>query len=118
MSGFQPRGPPSVRYPSSPEKGQGAVESAAARAYGKEVVELEDLPPRIIPCETQPKKREGTLHEAVAEVEKEMIVQTLQELRGNLVRAAAVLGLSRQGLRNKVKKHGLERNLREARRSE
>lgn len=48
-----------------------------------------------------------TLKEAVADLEKRMILRTLQASAGNLSKAARKLGLSRLGLRNKLLRYGL-----------
>lgn len=43
------------------------------------------------------------------EVEREVIVQTLQETEGNRTQTAQILGISRKTLQNKLKEYGLER---------
>lgn len=48
------------------------------------------------------------LAEAVEQVERRMIVDSLQQHRGNRTKAAESLGLSRRGLLNKIKRYGLE----------
>jgi DNA-binding NtrC family response regulator len=49
----------------------------------------------------------GRFREAVARLEREMLVEALDAVRGNQVQAAKALGLSRQGLINKMKRYGL-----------
>jgi Nif-specific regulatory protein len=51
---------------------------------------------------------QGTLEEAVRALEEEMIRSALEAVRGNKVQAARMLGLSREGLRKKMKRYGLE----------
>jgi DNA-binding NtrC family response regulator len=48
----------------------------------------------------------GSLKEAVARLEKEMLEEALEAVDANQVRAAKALGLSRQGLINKMKRYG------------
>jgi Nif-specific regulatory protein len=48
-----------------------------------------------------------TLKQAVDELERRMLVEALQATRNNQLQAARQLGLSRQGLINKMKRHGL-----------
>ncbi len=50
----------------------------------------------------------GTLEEAVAALEQEMIRSALAAEGGNKVRTAKLLGLSREGLRKKMKRYALE----------
>ena len=50
---------------------------------------------------------EGTLKEQVETLEREVITQTLDRLRWNQTRAAEVLGLSRVGLANKIRRYAL-----------
>lgn len=48
------------------------------------------------------------LRERVAQLEQTLIAGVLQQEQGNITRASQRLGLSRQGLRNKLKLYGLE----------
>ena len=51
---------------------------------------------------------EGVLYErALAELERPLIRLTLEETRGNQIRAAALLGLNRNTLRKKIREHGI-----------
>lgn len=52
----------------------------------------------------------GEMYELVlSEVEPPLLEVVMQQARGNLTRAAAMLGLNRATLRKKLKKYGLER---------
>lgn len=53
-------------------------------------------------------KRVGKLSEAEATLKRELIVEALQESRGNKTRAAEILGVSRAGLRKMMQSLGLE----------
>jgi Nif-specific regulatory protein len=48
-----------------------------------------------------------TLKEAVEQLEQRMIAEALQNTRNNQLQAARILGLSRQGLINKMKRYGI-----------
>lgn len=48
-----------------------------------------------------------TIHEAVEDLEKRMILEALQACHYNQVQSAKLLGLSRQGLIKKVKRYGI-----------
>jgi DNA-binding NtrC family response regulator len=49
----------------------------------------------------------GRFKEAIARLEKEMLEEALESVQGNQVQAAKALGLSRQGLINKMKRRRL-----------
>jgi DNA-binding NtrC family response regulator len=51
---------------------------------------------------------QGTLEEKIAALERREIARALQATAGNRSQAAAKLGLSRQGLLNKMDRHGLK----------
>lgn len=48
-----------------------------------------------------------TLQEKLGRIEKDEIVRTMDRMRGNKTRAARELGISRQGLKNKLIRYGL-----------
>jgi DNA-binding NtrC family response regulator len=82
---------------------------------GGEILHLEHLPPEI---GAGPIERAATPAQAVAvtlpaqgvsleEVERDLVRQALEATEGNQVRAARLLGISRDALRNRMKKFGL-----------
>ena len=52
--------------------------------------------------------KERTLKQVVEEVERAMIVRALEKSDGNKTRASEALGLSRLGLRNKMRRYGFD----------
>jgi two-component system, NtrC family, nitrogen regulation response regulator NtrX len=52
-------------------------------------------------------ERFGSLHEVRAAVEREYILKTLDETKGNVTRTAEVLGLERSNLYRKMKALGI-----------
>ena len=50
----------------------------------------------------------GSLKDAIAEIEKRMIVDTLRATSFNQQQTARLLGISRQGLINKIKRYRLQ----------
>ncbi len=54
-----------------------------------------------------PDKKPARLREALAQLEREMIAEALQEFHGNKSRAAQALGVSRLGLQHKIDRLGL-----------
>jgi transcriptional regulator with PAS, ATPase and Fis domain len=61
-------------------------------------------PPRH---DSPPSAPRSTLKDAVEDLERRMIEQALTETRNNQLQAAKTLGLSRQGLINKMKRYAL-----------
>ncbi len=68
---------------------------------------LEGLPTPELPEPAAAPLRMQSLKKAVEEVELRMIQQALKETRNNQQQAARVLGLSRQGLINKMKRYAI-----------
>jgi len=79
----------------------------AARARGPEIAEddaWENVPE---PAAALPAARPPLLKDATEALEREMIGEALAATRNNQMQAARRLGLSRQGLINKIKRYGL-----------
>ena len=67
----------------------------------------EGLPAAVRDAPAAPAIKLQSLKRAVAEMEQRMIAEALQETRNNQQQAAKVLGLSRQGLINKMKRYSI-----------
>ena len=83
------------------------LENAIERAMviGKHAdVRLEDLPLHV---NEQERSSERAI--SLADVEKLHIEKTLKDTKGNITRAAGLLGIDRVTLYNKLKKHGIQR---------
>jgi Nif-specific regulatory protein len=84
----------------------------AACAHGPVITE-EDLwegvptPGRDQPAPAPKAQRPQSLKKAIEELEREMIADALQNTRHNQQQAARMLGLSRQGLINKMKRYSI-----------
>ncbi len=82
-----------------------------AACAGQRVIEEEDLwegvPAAIRTIPAAPAIKVQSLKIAVAEMEGRMIAEALQETRNNQQQAAKLLGLSRQGLINKMKRYAI-----------
>ena len=75
---------------------------AAALAQGS-VISRAELPREIVEADAAPSSRpSGSLRNT----EREMILQALANAQGNIVRAAACLGIHRATLHRKLKKYG------------
>jgi Nif-specific regulatory protein len=68
---------------------------------------LQDLPMARPQATEAPAAKLPSLKKAVAELERQMIERALQETRENQQQAAKLLGLSRQGLINKMKRYAI-----------
>ena len=67
-----------------------------------------DLPPPLRTHEEEPPRISVPTGMRLEDVEKELILQTLDETGGNRTQAAQILGISRKTIQNKLKDYGLE----------
>lgn len=107
---FRPRAIKSMvsyPWPGNVREMVNAVERAVILARG-EYIELEDLP-LTIQTGKDADRPEGGLSAGLTlkEVEAELIQRTLEETNGNRTKSAAMLGITRQTLLNKIKEYGL-----------
>lgn len=95
------------RWPGNVRELRNAMERAAIMAHGN-FIEAEhiDLQP-VAASAGVDVAWDGTLADAVAQVEREMVRRALAETGGNRAEAARRLGLSRQQLYRKLAEHGL-----------
>ena len=68
-----------------------------------EVIKPDDLPSHLLRNRKVPKKLPRTLEE----VEKDYIIQVLEEMGGNQSKAASILGINRKTLYKKIHKHNI-----------
>ncbi len=81
---------------------------AVLSAGDQEILKLQHLPREVVKpgiARTQITIRPGT---PLAEVEKTMILETLKAVKGNKLKAAKILGISRRSLYNKLEEYGIE----------
>jgi len=72
-----------------------------------DVILPEHLPPRFNPDKSKSGKVSFDIGSTLAEVEREMIVRTLNDTANNRKRTAEILGICRRALYNKMKKYGI-----------
>ncbi len=94
-------------FPGNVRELRNAVERAIALTAPGELVGAKhlDVGP---PDADRPAARAGTLRERVEQVEREALREALELHDGNRTRMAEALGLSRVGLRNKLRRFGLD----------
>jgi DNA-binding NtrC family response regulator len=90
-------------WPGNVRELRNAMRRVSVRAAGRAAA-IEDLPPAL---QQRRPRRWGTLQSALRERETEVIQDALQRHRGIVSRAAAELGVTRQGLWLKVRRLGL-----------
>ena len=76
-----------------------------------ETIEAGDLSPDLIGLareDAEPELASGKLRAAVEKVERELIISTLAEYKGNLLQTAKVLGPTRKGLKDKMARYGIQ----------
>jgi transcriptional regulator with PAS, ATPase and Fis domain len=95
-------------FPGNVRELRNAVERAIALAAPGEPVTSEHLEPPPRDSVITPPELGGTLKDLVDRVESEAIQATLKHFGGNRRRTADALGLSRPGLRYKLRRLGLE----------
>lgn len=101
-------------FPGNVRELRNAVERAVALAAPGEPVSTRALPADLRSSSPAP-ARTGTLNERIAAVETQAIREALEHSDGNRTKAAERLGLSRVGLRSKMRRLGLEAPKREPR---
>ena len=94
-------------WPGNVRELENEMERAVTMAAGKKFISPELLSDRLRPqnyvyAADKGENRPGTLKEAVRRLEEDMINEALKNTRGNRSQAAKILGLSRQGLLNKL----------------
>jgi two-component system, NtrC family, response regulator HydG len=114
IKGFTPRAMKaliSCPWPGNVRELVNAVERAVILTRG-DIVDLESLPLSVQSWTARDGKREAgdglTPGMTLKEVEAELIGRTLTEVVGNRTKAAAMLGITRQTLLNKIREYNLE----------
>ena len=96
-------------WPGNIRELENCVERAVILARG-EIIAPADLPPAIQALTSSDREVQGLeLPSGISlqEVEKALIVKTLEDTGGNRTRAAEILGINRRTLQNKLKEYGI-----------
>jgi len=97
-------------WPGNIRELENEIQRAMALAAGQQVIGEEFLSPKLYGGDNLPlpQTRGRTLKEITANIEARLINETLQQTGGNRSQAASVLGLTRQGLLNKIKRYHID----------
>jgi Nif-specific regulatory protein len=72
-----------------------------------EVIHGSHLPPSLQSAESTGTALQGTLPEALDNIERELVLDALKSTKGNMAKAARLLGISERIIGLRVKKHGI-----------
>ena len=95
-------------WPGNVRELEHVIERAVILSSGHEI-RLEDLPDVVREPSTLPRPGALPIGQSLEEIERIAILQTLERTRGNKRAAAAMLGIHRPTLYNKLRKYGLWR---------
>ena len=99
-----------VRYdwPGNIRELENCIERAVVIARG-EIIAPADLPPQIQALSSEKEDSEVRFPSGISlqEVEKALILKTLEDTGGNRSRAAEILGINRRTLQMKLKEYGM-----------
>ncbi|HUX14361.1 MAG TPA: helix-turn-helix domain-containing protein, partial [Spirochaetia bacterium] len=73
-----------------------------------EVIHSHHLPPTLQSAESTNTRLTGTLSEALDNLERELILDSLKSTKGNMAKAARLLGVTERIMGLRVHKHGLD----------
>jgi Nif-specific regulatory protein len=97
-------------WPGNVRELQNEIERAMAMAGPNHPITALELSDRLRPptgCEPNTDCRE-TLPEVIERIEKQMIIEALTKYKGNRSKAAQILGITRQGLLNKINRYAIK----------
>ena len=104
-------------WPGNVRQMENLLERVILMARGN-MITMEDIPPELkaeveeaarLPQEVHASQFKEFIRSQTGEVEKQLIIRTLEECNGNVTRAAQQLGLSRKGLQLKMIKYDLRK---------
>lgn len=106
----------SYDWPGNVRELENAVERALVMGSADAIL-LEDLPESLLEQEPPEEMQEGTYHARVKELKKQLIVNAVEQTRGNYVEAAGILGVHPNYLHRLIRNLGLKDELNRAVRS-
>jgi len=97
----------SYHWPGNVRELENCIERAVILS-NDDVIRGHHLPPTLQTAEATGTAAGGNLHEALNNLERELILDALKSSRGNQTKAARLLGLTERLMGLRVKKHGIE----------
>ena len=101
----------SYEWPGNVRELENAIERALVMGASDAVL-LEDLPESLLEQESAAEMHEGKYHASVKELKKQLIVDAVEQTRGNYVEAAGILGVHPNYLHRLIRNLGLKETLR------
>jgi len=100
-------------WPGNVRELENQIERAVILSEQKTVLDVDDLSSRIKDYrpdqqDQEPGEASATLKDAVAQLERRMLLKALEETWGNKTQAAKLLDISREGLRQKMNLYGIK----------
>ena len=99
-------------WPGNVRELENAVERALVMGASDSVL-LEDLPESLLEQESPAEMHEGKYHASMKELKKQLIVDAVEQTRGNYVEAAGILGVHPNYLHRLIRNLGLKEMLQE-----
>jgi Nif-specific regulatory protein len=97
-------------WPGNVRELENAIERALVMGSSDAVL-LEDLPESLLEQESAAEIHEGKYHASLKELKKQLIVDAVEQTRGNYVEAAAILGVHPNYLHRLIRNLGLKETL-------
>ncbi|HZE99465.1 MAG TPA: nif-specific transcriptional activator NifA [Planctomycetota bacterium] len=97
----------SYHWPGNVRELENCIERAVL-VSNDEVIHGYHLPPTLQTAEASGTVTSGPLQAALDNVEREMITESLKSCRGNMAKAARILGMTERLMGLRVKKHGID----------
>lgn len=94
-------------WPGNVRELENCIERAVLIAEG-DVLHGRHLPPSLQTAESSDTKFEGKLDAALNSVERDLLVDSLKNARGNMAAAARTLGITERVMGLRIKKHGMD----------
>ena len=103
----------SYEWPGNVRELENAIERALVMG-SSDMVLLEDLPESLLEQDTPDQEQEGKYHASVKQLKKHLILDAVEQTRGNYVDAAGILGVHPNYLHRLIRNLGIKEELNQA----